>query len=229
MPIYVLKHVMRMTAGLEDLCNKIFYKYILICGPGTSVSDHNRRLSVAIQDFYQRFPEFQKAPDDLVYPIFLHVPGECFKEPDGSSRTNTHNIAVIIGVIQDLLGKLPTEHKINPDQIGIASPYAAQVRETKKALRRANIDGIRVGVTESWQGGERDVMIVDFVRAKNTDLGVLGCLTKRERLNVLLSRQKQFLVVVGDKNCCDTTADSTEPVTDPSSKAGDNQDADSRD
>ncbi len=55
-PIYVLKHVMRMTAGLEDLCNKIFYKYILICGPGTSVSNPNRRLSVAIQDFYQRFP-----------------------------------------------------------------------------------------------------------------------------------------------------------------------------
>ena len=221
MPIYVLKHVMRMTAGFEDLCNKIFYKYILIYRPGTSVSDPNRRLSVAIQDFYQRFPEFQQAPDDLVYPIFLHVPGECFKEPDGSSRMNTHNIAVIIGVIQDLLDKHP---EINLDQIGIASPYAAQVRETRKALRRANMDGIRVGVTESWQGGERDVMIVDFVRAKTPDLGVLGFLAMSERLNVLLSRQKQFLIVVGDKNCCDTKPDSTEPVTDEPAEARDDAD-----
>ena len=53
-------------------------------------------------------------------------------------------------------------------------------------------------------------MIVDFVRAGN-DHGSLGFLTKKERLNVLLSRQRMHLFVVGDTTCTKAayTADPT--------------------
>ena len=57
-------------------------------------------------------------------------------------------------------------------------------------------------------------MFVDFVRAKNPDLGNLGFLTKKERLNVLLSRQEQFLVTIGDMECCDQADVTIEPDED---------------
>ena len=68
-------------------------------------------------------------------------------------------------------------------------------------------------MTESWQGGELDVIFVDFVRAKNLDAGNLGFLTKKERLNVLLSRQEQFLFVIGDMECCDHATITIDPAT----------------
>lgn len=42
--IFVLQHVMRMTAGLEELYNEIFYDGKLLRGPGTSLSDLKRQL-----------------------------------------------------------------------------------------------------------------------------------------------------------------------------------------
>ena len=43
-------------------------------------------------------------------------------------------------------------------------------------------------------------MVVDLVRASN-DKGILGSMSKRRNLNVLLSRQRQAVVIFGDKDC----------------------------
>ena len=70
-----------------------------------------------------------------------------------------------------------------------------------------------VGTTEFWQGKEGKIIIVDFVRAGN-DHGGLGFFAKKERLNVLLTRQEQHLLVIGDMTCCDSdyaTAVAEEP------------------
>ena len=82
-----------------------------------------------------------------------------------------------------------------------------------------------MGVTESWQGADLDVVFVDFVRAKNPDLGNLGFLAKKERLNVLLFRQEQFLFVVRDMHCCEhstvpaITAEPDENAAEPDENA----------
>ena len=47
------------------------------------------------------------------------------------------------------------------------------------------------------------MIFINFVRVKNLDVGNLGFLTKKERLNVLLSRQEQFLFVIKDIEYCD--------------------------
>ena len=77
---------------------------------------------------------------------------------------------------------------------GIACPYSAQRREMRNALYKADIEGvlvfnIEVGTAEFWQGKESEIIIVDLVRAGN-DYGDLGFLGKKERLNVLLTRQR---------------------------------------
>ena len=57
-----------------------------------------------------------------------------------------------------------------------------------------------LGVGEYWQGKERTFMIVCLVRGHN-DLGMCGFLRDGRRLNVLLSRQRAGLVIVGDLDC----------------------------
>ena len=49
-------------------------------------------------------------------------------------------------------------------------------------------------------------------RARHRDQGALGFLTKKERLNVLLTRQKIHLFVVGDITCCETDTTGTSNV-----------------
>ena len=204
--VFPLRHVMRMTAGLEELCNTIFYDGKLICGPRTSPTDPKRQLSSLIQRAVEEgFPELTKAPAERVYPVFLNVAGTCGTGEGGSSRMNAHNIALAIDFIQRLRAKLAkVKVQLQNHRIGIVTPYTAQVRLYRRALTKAGEVGIRVGVTESWRGAERDVMFVDFVRAKDPDCGDLGFLTKKERLNVLLSRQRQFLFVIGDVRCCES-------------------------
>ena len=202
MPVFLLREVMRMSAGLEDVANTIFYDSKLISGPGTSLNDPKRAMPRRLRPFIRNtFPKLTPEPEGLTYPIFFDVRGTYVKEKSGSSRVNLHNVSFVIGLIQKLL---PNKKKLRvpSSKIGIACPYAAQRRETRKGLSRAGIHDIRVGTSEFWQGKEAAVMIVDFVRAGN-DNGSLGFLVKKERLSVLLSRQEQQLFVVGDITCCD--------------------------
>ena len=47
-------------------------------------------------------------------------------------------------------------------------------------------------------------MIINLVRVSN-DLGELGFMSDGRRLKMLLSRQKQTLIIFGDKDCVKTT------------------------
>ena len=210
MRVFMLKEVMRMTAGLEAISNEVFYESKLVCGEGTSPDHPSRKVSKDLQAWItQQFPRLREEPEGLIYPIFFDVRGTCVQERNGSSRVNAHNTAFIIDLIRTLL--IEAKLGLTTADFGIATPYAGQFRSTRLAFQKANLD-IPIGTTEYWQGKEKPVMIVDFVRAGN-DQGSLGFLTKKERLNVLLSRQQVQLFVVGDQTCL---APSSDPTAAPS-------------
>ena len=132
-----------------------------------------------------------------ILPILLNVEG--ISRPDrtgGTSVINLHNIAVVIELIQQVLKASILTHV----DIGVGTPYAAQVEEYNHALRGLGIHGLQVGVTEFWQGNQAIFMIVDLVRAGN-DQGSNGFTSDAKHLNVLCSRQQQALVIVGDSRC----------------------------
>ena len=92
-----------------------------------------------------------------------------------------------------------------PSEIGVATPYAGQVNKDLEFLRKVQKDrpdhdwrSLRFGTTEWFMGREALYMIVALVRGSN-DHGELGFMSDGSRLNVLLSRQKQALVIFGDK------------------------------
>lgn len=76
--------------------------------------------------------------------------------------------------------------------IGVISPYRAQV-----ALLRQRLAGTRttVDTVERFQGGERDVIIVSFVRPNAT-----GFVFDDRRLNVAITRARRKLVLVAHPN-----------------------------
>ena len=205
-PVFLLKEVMRMTAGLEAIANDLFYDGKLVRGPGTELDSPQREMSRRLQPIIRKMhPKLTNEPDGLVYPIFCDIRGKCVMEKGGTSRVNFHNIAFIVDAVQNLLTVPSLELKAS--DFGIACPYSAQRRQMRKALCKAGIEGIsvfdvEVGTAEFWQGKEAEIMIVDLVRAGN-DHGDLGFLGKKEHLNVLLTRQRQHLFVVGDATCCD--------------------------
>lgn len=79
---------------------------------------------------------------------------------------------------------------LKPNQIGIITPYKEQQRLLVRALANAE----SVGTVDSFQGQERDLIILDLVRA-NPDRQV-GFTLQPNRLNVALSRAKQKLIII---------------------------------
>jgi len=85
--------------------------------------------------------------------------------------------------------------------IGIISPYKAQVQylrgllkrdEALKPLRR----NITVNTVDSFQGQERDVVLVSLVRAN--EAGEIGFLRDLRRMNVAITRARMKLIVLGN-------------------------------
>ena len=203
-PYMMLREVMRSTTGLEAMCSDLFYSSQLKPGIHTSLKD--RPLSTVWQkEIHLKYPTLRAEPSDLVYPVFLSIFSESKAEiTGGTSRINSVNMTVVIG---HLLWVVCEVAIAKPGQIGIASPYAGQVEYYRRTMKKIQDDkpeedwsAVRIGTTEWFQGREAPYMIVDLVRGSN-DFGDLGFMSEGRRLNVLFSRAKEALVIVGDKDC----------------------------
>ncbi|AZD29911.1 AAA domain-containing protein [Pseudomonas chlororaphis] len=126
-------------------------------------------------------------------------------------RNNQEKDAVI-----HLLKKLRAKKDlIKPPKLAVLSPYHEQVKLIENSMLRKdpnsmflrNLDefskpddqGKFCGTVDGFQGSEADIVIVSLVRNndKGTILSSLGFLVDERRMNVLLSRAKFQLIIVG--------------------------------
>ena len=216
-PYAMLLEVMRMTTGLEALCSDIFYDGQLKPGPGTAIDHPSRQMSrVWRAQIRDRYPTLTNEPEGLTYPILLNITSD--SEPESACGTSLVNKFNVSAATEHICWAIKAGI-VKADQIGVATPYAAQVHlytETLAKIGKSQPDlqteqiqvgvsdfwskDLSIGTSEWWQGRQADYMIVDLVRATN-DAGELGFMSDSRRLNVLLSRQRQALVIVGDKDC----------------------------
>ncbi|MEV4002442.1 AAA domain-containing protein [Actinomadura sp. NPDC049753] len=78
-------------------------------------------------------------------------------------------------------------------------PYQAQVGLVTEMIARRLGDeeaAAGVGTVDSFQGGERDLIIFGFTRSNPT--GTVGFLSELRRANVAFSRPRRLLILVGD-------------------------------
>jgi len=96
---------------------------------------------------------------------------------------------------------------ISRSDVTILSPYRSQIACIKNLLLMSeelrNKNWLEsVNTIDSYQGKECDIVIISLVRS-NTK-GLIGFLNDKNRMNVMLTRSKSVLIIIGDKSCLKT-------------------------
>ncbi len=110
-------------------------------------------------------------------------------EPDGESRLNREEAALIAQLVEEL-----REAGLAPSDVGVITPYAAQVRLLSELVEPE----IEVDTVDGFQGREKEAILISLVRS-NSD-GEIGFLSDLRRMNVALTRARRKLIVVGDSS-----------------------------
>lgn len=156
----------RMHKDINRLVSKMFYNDSLI--PDKSVAN---RVVLA---------------NEKVVEV-IHIKGEEKINKDSKSYFNQIEIEQVLRTVHALEKK-----GIKSDQIAIISPYKAQAIKISKALDH----GIEVDTVDAFQGREKDVVIISFVRSN--EFNEIGFLKDFRRLNVSISRAKSKLILIGN-------------------------------
>ena len=122
-----------------------------------------------------------------VHLTFIDTAGSGFNEmhgPDGISLQNEGELNIVQKIIE-------TE-SLNLLNTAFISPYSGQVAAARDVLPKQ----IRVSTIDSFQGQEKENIIVSLVRS-NED-GDIGFLKDYRRMNVAITRSKEQLIVIGD-------------------------------
>jgi DNA replication ATP-dependent helicase Dna2 len=105
-------------------------------------------------------------------------------ESERDGRSNIDEAKVVLNLVRGLM----RDSHVPPEAIGVVSPFRAQVVLLRQLLADT---GITVDTVERFQGGERDVMILSFVRSRGT-----GFVFDDRRLNVAITRARRKLILV---------------------------------
>lgn len=133
------------------------------------------------------------------------------REGRSPSYFNEREILLVLKFVQALVSLKfdKSEHRVNPDEIGVVTPYIRQVYKIRDTLARHGFDQIDVGTTEAFQGREKRVIIMSTVRAQEDLLLVdkkykLGFVKDDKRFNVAVTRAKSKLILIGNPNVLST-------------------------
>jgi ATP-dependent RNA/DNA helicase IGHMBP2 len=122
-----------------------------------------------------------------VHLTFIDTAGSGFNEthgPDGISLQNEGELNIVRQLLE--------QEQLDPIHTAFISPYSGQVTKAKDQLPA----GLRISTIDSFQGQEKENIIVSLVRS-NED-GDIGFLKDYRRMNVAMTRAKEQLFVIGD-------------------------------
>jgi DNA replication ATP-dependent helicase Dna2 len=125
----------------------------------------------------------ERRPPDNVPVVFVPVePGSSLRQDE---RKNEDEAVAAQRIVEELIH----EHRVRPSHIGVVSPFRAQVVALRQRLATT---GVSVDTIERFQGGERDIMIISFVRSRGSEF-----VFDERRLNVAITRARRKLILVG--------------------------------
>eukprot|EP00039_Didymoeca_costata_P013220 m.197287 g.197287 ORF g.197287 m.197287 type:complete len:876 (+) comp15710_c1_seq8:309-2936(+) len=117
-----------------------------------------------------------------------------FETAQGTSKVNKREAEVVVARVLSAL-----QHGMKPQDIGIISPYSAQVNLMKDMLmsRYSDARPVEVSSVDGFQGREKTLIVISTVRANNE--GKLGFLHDWRRANVAMTRARNGLYIVGNR------------------------------
>ena len=117
--------------------------------------------------------------------VFVNTNGE--EVNTHPSFKNEREAKVVTTIINNMI-----KDGVNPNEIGVITPYASQVAEIVFYLQNKSI---KVSTVDSFQGSEKKYIIVSTVRTNTSSIGFVA---NPRRINVTLTRAQIGLVVVGN-------------------------------
>lgn len=97
------------------------------------------------------------------------------KQFDDNSFYNLKEVAIVVNVIYELL-----EYGVKKSEIGVITPYSAQVSHLQNSLGD-DFEDIEIGSVDGFQGKEKEVIILSMVRSNK--IGLVGFVGEKRRLN----------------------------------------------
>ncbi|GJD06719.1 DNA-binding protein SMUBP-2 [Galdieria sulphuraria] len=108
------------------------------------------------------------------------------------SKRNRNEVQLCFQHLEELL-----DAKVEPKQIGIISPYAAQIRELRQRIAKLS-EEIEISTVDGFQGREKEAIILSLVRSN--DIQELGFLTDYRRINVAITRARRHICIIGNSD-----------------------------
>ncbi|KAG7135392.1 putative ATP-dependent helicase like protein [Verticillium longisporum] len=199
-PVFRLKCQLRMGKGLFDIiANEIYPDVPFTYGASCDISLPGFSSGRLLEKYiHERFPKVSAPVEGTFSPIFINCPGSrVFTDPRSGSRKCPDQIKVALDFAVDLI---KTNHG-KAEDIVVLSPYAANVeaighmRKKRPEYTAALINMPESSTIDGYQGRENDIVIVVMGTSKST--GPLFT-SNENRLNVMFTRQRCGLVVVGE-------------------------------
>ncbi|XP_034476087.1 putative helicase mov-10-B.2 [Drosophila innubila] len=127
--------------------------------------------------------------------VFQATHGETKREFHSTSSYNALEVQVVIWYVKQLLNNgLGGGVRVTQEDIGIVAPYLGQCRLVTEMLRLQGYVNVEVGSVEKYQGREKAIIIATLVRS----FASMGFMRDPRRINVLLSRAKSLMILIGN-------------------------------
>ncbi|XP_064361443.1 RNA helicase Mov10l1 [Dromaius novaehollandiae] len=214
--ISLLERLMSRSMYLRDedafsTCGS--YNHLLITKLVKNYRSHSALLTVPSKLFYHK--ELEVSADTSVvtsllrweklprkgFPLIFHgIRGNETREGHSPSWFNPTEAVQVMRYCCHLV---KNENSAVPvTDIGVITPYRKQVEKIRFLLRSIDLEDIKVGSVEEFQGQEYLVIILSTVRSNEGSFGdekhCLGFLSNPKRFNVAVTRAKALLIVVGN-------------------------------
>jgi len=108
------------------------------------------------------------------------------------SKSNEGEADLVMQTIQELINDVG----LKSQDIGVISPYSAQVNLVRKLVRQTGLPKVEVSTVDGFQGREKEVIVISMVRSNHNKQ--IGFLSNERRMNVAVTRAKRLCVLICD-------------------------------
>lgn len=169
---FLLNEHYRCHPRIAEVSNQLFY------GGRLTVLTRNKELRRAGADRTLSWPD---------------VRGRAEQPSDGGSWINRSEAEYVSRCVRWLLKNLPAD-----GSVGVVTPFRAQANLLNKDWDEC--ERVQVGTVNTFQGGERDAIVISLVATSTMSAWTVKWLTNNRNLwNVAITRAKSHLVFIGDK------------------------------
>jgi DNA replication ATP-dependent helicase Dna2 len=194
-----LSHQGRMHQEIMDFPNLHFYQDRLAILP-SEIPHHQQQIAPLELNLPD---EGEPLFDVLAKKRLIFLPSRSASET-ANFKTNIHEAQLITRLVrqfQQLYQFNGKETELN--QIGIITPYRAQIAQIRDTLQQAGInpDQLTIDTVERYQGGSRDIILISLCTNSLSQLHSLVSLSDEgvdRKLNVALTRAREHVVIVGN-------------------------------